>query len=146
MSASTRTIQRPMGQGSIFGAVALGAATLLAVVGIAWGALNLTATKSVSTPVAAPTYLDRGGRDLPKAAPAPYSPGKAGNVTPRFGAPGSIVGKPGNVTPRFDTGTTGSSALGGYFNAVAGGGHAAPLIDRNAENVVIQRGQGKHAE
>ena len=61
MSASTGTIRRPTSQGSIFGAIALGAATLLAVVGIAWGAANLTATKSVATPVPAPVYLDKGG-------------------------------------------------------------------------------------
>jgi hypothetical protein len=104
MSASTGTIQRPMGQGSIFGAVALGAATLLAVVGIAWGALNLTATKSVSTPVATPTYLDRGGREVPVAAPAPYSPAQAQQFT-QYGGNGAaaLTGKPGNVTPRFDT-------------------------------------------
>jgi hypothetical protein len=130
MSASTGTIQRPMPGGSILGAIAIGVATLFAVGALAWGAVNLTATKHVAAPVAAPTYLERGGRDLPQAAPMPYSPGKVGNVT-----------------PRFDTSATDSAALGGYFNAIAGGGHAAPLLDRNAENVVVQqRGLGKHAE
>ena len=43
MSASTGTIQRPIGQGSIFGAVALAAAVLLATIAIAWGAMNLAA-------------------------------------------------------------------------------------------------------
>jgi hypothetical protein len=54
-----------MGQGSIFGAVALSAALLLAVIAIAWGAMNLTATKNVAHPVPAPapTLLDRGGRE-----------------------------------------------------------------------------------
>ena len=115
MSASTGTIQRPMAGGSILGAIAIGVATLFAVGALAWGAVNLTATKQVAAPVSVPTYLDRGsrGETLPTGA-IPYAPGKAGNVT-----------------PRFDT----------------GGGHAAPLLDRNAENVVVnQRGLGKHAE
>ncbi|HEY7133043.1 MAG TPA: hypothetical protein VH440_12385 [Candidatus Limnocylindrales bacterium] len=74
MSASTGTIQRPLGQGSIFGAVALAAAVLLAVIAVTWGAMNLTASKSVSTPLAAPTTLDKGSRGelaQPVAVPAP---------------------------------------------------------------------------
>jgi hypothetical protein len=70
MSASTGTIQRPMVGGSILGAIAIGVATLFAVGALAWGAANLTATKNVAAPVAAPTYLDRGGRVLTQAAPA----------------------------------------------------------------------------
>ena len=61
MSASTATIRRPMGQGSIFAAIAVGLASLVAVGAIAWGALNLTATKQATT-VQTPIVLDRGGR------------------------------------------------------------------------------------
>jgi len=70
MSASTRTIQRPMGQGSILGAIAIGVVTLLVVGALAWF-VNATATKQSATqvaPVAAPIYVDRDGRD---ALPAP---------------------------------------------------------------------------
>jgi len=127
MSASTGTIQRPMAGGSILGAVAIGVATLFAVGALAWGAANLTATKNVAAPVAAPTYLDRGGRELAApivgkaatpfdinsahAVPWVERNGGARPVSPatpeqRFsGKPGSLVGNPGNVTPRFDTGS-----------------------------------------
>ena len=126
MSASTGTIRRPMGQGSIFGTIAVSLAALLAVGAIAWGTLNLTASKQAAT-VRAPIVLDRGGRgDTVQIGPMPYSPanaelstrsgrggagnlvGKAGNVTPRFetrfigGSADNLVGKAGNVTPRFD--------------------------------------------
>ena len=149
MSASTGTIQRPMPGGSILGAIAIGVATLFAVGALAWGAVNLTATKHVAAPVAAPTYLDRGGRDLPQAAP--YAPGKIGNVTPRFGTSATTssgLGDYFSIThPTDPWAMGGSGSLGGYFSAIAGGGHAAPLLDRNAENVVVQqRGLGKHAE
>lgn len=78
MSASTGTIQRPLGQGSIFGAVALAAAVLLAVLAVTWGAMNLTASKSVAAPLAAPTVLDKGSRSelaqpIAAAAPRPES-------------------------------------------------------------------------
>ena len=76
MSASTGTIQRPIGQGSIFGAVALAAAVLLATIAIAWGAMNLAATKSVAAPLTTPVVLDKGSRGelaQPVAAPAPAS-------------------------------------------------------------------------
>jgi len=63
MSASTGTIRRPMGQGSVFAAIAIGVATLFAVGAIAWGALGQTSTRHVATQVVAPTYLDRGARD-----------------------------------------------------------------------------------
>ena len=72
MSASTGTIRRPMAGGSILGAIAIGVATLFAVGALVWGAANLTATKHVATAVAAPQYLDRGGRELPVAAPKAY--------------------------------------------------------------------------
>jgi hypothetical protein len=120
MSASTGTIQRPMPGGSILGAIAIGVATLFAVGALAWGAANLTATKHVATPVPAPQYIDRGGRDLPQAAPMPYSPA-AGNVGPRQAI---------NETPRFNTQA-----------------YVQSILDRNAQNVVVtQRGLGKHAE
>jgi hypothetical protein len=68
MSASTRTIQQPMVQGSILRAVLMATAVLVAAVAITWSATNLVGTKSVATPVQAPIFLDRGGRgDLPKA-------------------------------------------------------------------------------
>jgi hypothetical protein len=62
MSASTRTIQQPIGKGSIFGAVAMAAAVLLAALAISWGATNLIASRSVATPVKAPLFLDKGSR------------------------------------------------------------------------------------
>ena len=75
MSASTGTIRRPMAGGSILGAIAIGVDTLFAVGALAWGAVNLTATKQVATPVAAPQYIDRGGRgEALKLGPMPYSP------------------------------------------------------------------------
>lgn len=85
MSASTGTIQRPIGQGSIFGTVALAAVVLFATIAIAWGAMNLASTKSVAAPLAAPAVLDHGSRSelAPKAVLVPYAAGKAGNVTPR---------------------------------------------------------------
>ena len=68
-----------MAGGSILGAIAIGVATLFAVGALAWGAANPTATKHVATPVAAPQYLDRGGRELPVAGPKPYLPAAAAN-------------------------------------------------------------------
>jgi len=75
MSATTGTIQRPIGQGSIFGTVALAAVVLLAVIAVTWGAMNLASTKSVAAPLAAPAVLDKGSRGeiAPVAAPAPAS-------------------------------------------------------------------------
>ena len=76
MSATTRTIQQPIGKGSIFGAVAMAAAVLLAALAIVWGANNITATRAVATPVQAPAFLDKGSRGelaAPQAAPAPGS-------------------------------------------------------------------------
>ena len=98
MSASTGTIQRPMAGGSILGAIAVGVATLFAVGALAWGAVNLTATKQAATPVAAQHYLDKGGRgEVQHYGPMPYSPAQVS--TPAIGS--SLVGKPGNVTPQF---------------------------------------------
>jgi hypothetical protein len=62
MSASTRTIQQPIGKGSIFGNLAMAAAVILAAVSITWGATNLVATKAVTPPVPAPILLDKGSR------------------------------------------------------------------------------------
>jgi hypothetical protein len=75
MSATTRTIQQPIGKGSIFGAVAMAAAVLLAALAIVWGANNIAATRAVATPVQAPAFLDKGDRSVfaPQAAPAPGS-------------------------------------------------------------------------
>src|SRR6476469_3585469 len=73
-SASTGTIQRPLGQGSIFGTVALAAVALLAVIAVTWGAMNLASTKSVAAPLAPSVVLDKGSRGemvQPVAAPAP---------------------------------------------------------------------------
>jgi hypothetical protein len=172
MSASTGTIQRPMGSGSIIGAVAIGVVTVFAVGALALGAINSTATKHVAVPVSAPVsvpnYLDRGGRGetIPTGA-MPYAAPKLGNVTPRFDTLTPVVGNPampygwtttttpigktGNVTPRFDAlssaAATHSAGAAGYLSQLTGSGHAAPLLDRNAENVVVtQRGPGKHAE
>ena len=93
MSASTGTIQRPMAGGSILGAIAIGVVALFAVGALAWGAGNLTATKHVATPVAAPQYLDRGGRELPVAAPKSYLPAASANQWSMTG--GSATGSTG---------------------------------------------------
>jgi len=61
MSASTRTIQQPIGKGSIFGNLAMAAAVILAAVSITWGATNLVATKAVTPSVSAPIF-DEGSR------------------------------------------------------------------------------------
>jgi hypothetical protein len=149
MSASTRTIQQPAGRGSLLGAVAMGVAAVLAVGAIAWGALNLTATKHVATPVAAPIVLDKGSRDeiAPQAAPAPYT-----------------YSKPGNVTPRFDT-SGDNNGLNGYWNQIAPQAAPAthpqvapathphgrpayetPRVDPNADNGdVVTHGAGSRA-
>jgi hypothetical protein len=136
MSASTRTIQRPMSQGSIFGTVAVGVAALLAVGAIAWGTLNLTATKHGGTSVQAPALLDKGSRFDVAAPAATYVQGKAGNVTPRFDAP------------------TKSAPIGnghGYMSAAAAAARNAGItptqvLDRNADgNVVVIHGRGARA-
>ena len=122
MSASTGTIQRPMTGGSILGATAIGVATLFAVGALAWGAANLTATKHVATPVAAPQYLDRGGRELPAAAPKPYLPAAAANQWSMTGgsATGSTTSLPAAVPKWYLPGAsanqwpvTGGSGAGG---------------------------------
>jgi hypothetical protein len=70
MSASTRTIQKPMSRGSILAPVLMAAAVLFAVVAIAWGATNLAATKTILAPVQAPLVLDKGSRgELVEKAP-----------------------------------------------------------------------------
>jgi hypothetical protein len=74
MSATTGTIQRPIGQGSTFGTVALAAVALLAVIAVTWGVMNLASTKSVAAPLAPSVVLDKGSRGeiaQPVAAPAP---------------------------------------------------------------------------
>ena len=76
MSATTGTIQRPIGQGSTFGTVALAAVALLAVIAVTWGVMNLASTKSVAAPLAPSVVLDKGSRGElahPVAAPAPGS-------------------------------------------------------------------------
>ena len=74
MSATTGTIQRPLGQGSIFGTVALAAVALLAVLAITWGAMNLASTKSVAAPLApsgrARQGLARGARPASRGSGA----------------------------------------------------------------------------
>jgi hypothetical protein len=168
MSASTRAIQQPASHGSLLAAVAVGTAAVLAVGAIAWGALNLTATKQVATPVPAPIVLDKGSRDeiAPQAAPAPYTQSKPGNATPRFdtGQPSvNLVPKPGNATPRFDTGQPSVNLVPDSRGPIAGqaapsvtGGHylsaaAAAAVANGAPasildgNVVVTRGRGARA-
>jgi hypothetical protein len=112
MSASTRTISQPAGSGSIFMAIALGLVGLLAVGAIAWGVMNLTASKHVATPVAAPLYLDKGSRaDVAKPV-APF-----------------VESKPGNVTPRFDTNSAPTGA-----GSAAQSTSRTQILDRNADN------------
>jgi hypothetical protein len=126
MSASTRTIQRPMAQGSIFGAVAVGAAALLAVGAIAWGTLNMTASKAAPATLTSSAVIDHGGR-LDQPAPGSIlDKGSRGELAPANAT--YVQGKAGNVTPRFDA--------------------AAPvqILDRNADgNVVLSHGRGKVA-
>jgi hypothetical protein len=76
----------------------------LAVGAIAWGALNLTASKQVAT-VQTPIVLDRGGRgDAVQIGPMPYSPANVTRSTQFVGGSAdNLVGKAGNVTPRFDS-------------------------------------------
>ena len=72
MSASTGTIQRPMAQGPILSAIAVGVASLLAAGALAWGALTFTSNKPAAAPVPAPTYLDKGSRfEAPQHISAP---------------------------------------------------------------------------
>jgi hypothetical protein len=90
MSASTGTIQRQTAQGPILRAIAVGVATLAAAGALAWGAVNLSASKGQAAPVAAPAQLDKGSRfdterAAPQAAPRPYSPGGFGG--PRLSTP-----------------------------------------------------------
>lgn len=98
MSASTRTIQKPISGSSIFGATLMAVALLLAVIAITWGAMNLVKATTVATPVQAPIFLDKGSRaelGAPQAAPAP------GNLLDRGGrgdlVPSVYVGAPSSV-------------------------------------------------
>ena len=52
---------------------------------IAWGTINLTATRQVAMPVPAPIVLDKGSRDeiAPQAAPARHPHGRPAHETPR---------------------------------------------------------------
>jgi hypothetical protein len=134
MSASTRTIQRPMSQGSIFGAIAMGVVALLAVGAIAWGTLNLTTTKHAGTPVQAPALLDKGSRFDVAAPAATYIQGKPGNVTPRFDA-GQTKSAPIYVLPGSQV------AVPGYLQSHAGITQTQ-VLDRNADgNVVVSHGR-----
>jgi hypothetical protein len=75
MSASTRTIQQSTGLGSILTPLALAGAALIATVGIAWGAMNLTAThpgaQSTQSVIRPPVVIDLGSRDLAQPGSAP---------------------------------------------------------------------------
>ena len=105
MSAYIRTIQQPAGHGSLLGAVAMGVAALLAVGAVAWGALNLTASKHVATPVPAPIVLDKGSRGeiAPQAAPAPNAlNGYWNQIAPQAAPARHPHGRPANETPRVD--------------------------------------------
>jgi len=148
MSASTRAIQQPASHGSLLAAVAVGTAAVLAVGAIAWGALNLTATKQVATPVPAPIVLDKGSRDeiVPQAAPAPYTQSKPGNATPRFD-----TGQPSvNLVPDSRgpiAGQAAPSVTGGHYLSAAA---AAAVANRAPAsildgNVVVTRGRGARA-
>ncbi len=64
MSASTRTVQTPIGAGSILLTV-VGAAILVAALAVGWALISKpAATASAAKPLAAPALLDRGGREL----------------------------------------------------------------------------------
>jgi hypothetical protein len=75
MSASTRTIQQSTGLGSILAPLAVAGAALIATVGIAWGALNLTAAhpaaQSTQSVIRPPVVIDLGSRDVAQPGTAP---------------------------------------------------------------------------
>jgi len=108
MSASTRTIQKPISGNSIFGATLMAVALLLAVVAITWGAMNLVKAKTVATPVQAPIFLDKGSRaelGAPQAAPAP------GSILDRGGR-GDLVPSAANGGRLKDDNAFGSAYVG----------------------------------
>ena len=115
MSASTRTIQRPMGNGSILAPVLMAVAVLFAVVAITWGATNLVATKTTLAPVQAPIVLDKGSRgELQKTTPLSVGP-RGG---PRHGR--------GNTTTPDRLKDDSAFTLGGSTQ-VSNGGHGGRL-------------------
>ena len=106
MSASTRTIQRPMTHGSILGALAVGAATVFAVGALAWGAVTLPASRPSAAPAPAPASLDRGSRfEAQQLGPMPYSPAKV-ESWPRTQTTSSTVFVGDSLISRRDGTTT----------------------------------------
>ena len=74
MSASTRTIQQSTGLGSIPASLAFAGAALVATLGIAWGAMNLTATHPAAqsqSVIRPPVVIDLGSRDVAQPGTAP---------------------------------------------------------------------------
>jgi hypothetical protein len=114
MSASTRAIQQPIGKGSIFGAVALAAAVLLAALAITWGAANLTATRATVGPVPVPVLLDKGSR---------------GELAPATGTQGSVIDRFERDDQQIPVSTGGFGGYGGprMGSAVSNGGHGGRL-------------------
>ena len=116
MSASTRTIQRPMVQGSIIGAIAVGVATGFAVGALTWGGLNATATKQSATSVASTTYVGSGVPDTHAVS---------------NGDPSSIVSQAGPL----DNGTAHVQTVAPITPFDIDTAHAAPWVDPDAQAV-----------
>jgi len=107
MSASTGTIRRPMARGSI-SAAAIGAVMLVAALGIAWGAINLTASRHAAAPAAAPAAQSAsryvGGQNFEGSA---LAVGSAGGQTYDFRGNQPAITVPGMqsapfVAPTYD--------------------------------------------
>ena len=136
MSASTRTIQKPISGNSIFGATLMAVALLLAVVAITWGAMNLVKAKTVATPVQAPIFLDKGSRGelgAPLAAPAPGSildRGGRGDLVPSAASNGGRL-KDDNAFGSSYVGTPSSVGASSAAHATRTPGDAASSSTRH---------------
>ena len=124
MSASTGTIQRPAAQGSIFGAVAMTIAALLAAGSLAWGVATLNRTTTVTTPVQAPAMLDKGSRDE-LAAPAAKPVTDPNSILDRggrgdVGLPGAQTVPDRGVAPRTNDSRTTTEWVYPYANEKPG--------------------------
>ena len=134
MSASTRTIQKPISGNSIFGATLMAVALLLAMVAITWGAMNLAKAQTVATPVQAPIFLDKGSRSelgAPVAAPAP------GNILDRGGRGDLLVRKPDGGRVKDDNAFGGGNVSGP--SSVGASSAAHPTRTPAKAPIVIRR-------
>src|SRR6185312_11030442 len=112
MSASTRTVQQPIGAGSILLTLA-GAAILVAALAVGWVMVSKpAAATSVATPLAAPAVLDRGGRDLGAQRSPNSILDRGGRAFVVRSGPVSVPygGAPGAFHPAINPGLAGQSA------------------------------------